>query len=150
MPTRSAPPPALPQARLLRVPNIRHAQRDDWHQLIRFCVVGASGYLVNLAVFSTLVYGVDAHHALAAIGAFCVAWTSNFAFNKFWTFRQHGLTALQQGARYLAVSLVALGLNLALLEMLVRAGTPEVLGQAIAIAAVMPVNFLLNRRWSFR
>ncbi len=135
---------------MLRVPNIRDAGRDDWHQLLRFCVVGASGYLVNLAVFTALVYGLDAHHALAAIGAFCVAWTSNFVFNKFWTFRQHGLSAVQQGARYLAVSLVALGLNLILLEVLVRAGTPEILAQAIAIAAVMPVNFLLNRRWSFR
>lgn len=135
---------------MLRVPNIRDADRDDWHQLLRFCVVGASGYLVNLAVFSALVYGLDAHHALAAVGAFCVAWTSNFVFNKFWTFRQHGLSAVQQGARYLAVSLVALGLNLALLEVLVRAGSPEIVAQAVAIAAVMPVNFLLNRRWSFR
>jgi putative flippase GtrA len=140
----------MPQARVLRVPNIRRARRDDWHQLLRFCVVGATGYLVNLAVFSALVYGADAHHAVAALGAFAVAWTSNFVVNKFWTFRRHGLSALQQGARYLAVSLVALGLNLVLLEVLVRAGTPEVLGQAIAIAAVMPVNFLLNRRWSFR
>ena len=150
MPTRPAPPPVLPEARVLRAPNIRRAQRSDWHQLIRFCVVGATGYMVNLAVFSAMVYGADVHHVLAAVGAFCVAWTSNFVFNKFWTFQKHGLTALQQGTRYLAVSLVALGLNLVLLEALVRAGAPEVLGQAIAIAAVMPVNFLLNRRWSFR
>ena len=81
---------------------------------------------------------------------FCVAWTSNFVFNKFWTFQRHGLSAMQQGARYLAVSLVALGINLIVLELLVRAGMPEVPAQAIAIAVVMPVNFLLNRRWSFR
>ena len=57
---------------------------------------------------------------------------------------------MQQGARYLAVSLVALGLNLLLLELLIRVGSPEVPAQALAIAAVMPINFLLNRRWSFR
>jgi putative flippase GtrA len=45
---------------------------------------------------------------------------------------------------------VALGLNLILLELLIRAGSAEVPAQAVAIAAVMPVNFLLNRRWSFR
>lgn len=150
MPTRSVPPPALPQARVLRAPNIRRARRGDWHQLLRFCAVGASGYLVNLAVFSALVHGAGTHHALAAVGAFCVAWTSNFLFNKFWTFRQHRLPALHQAARYLAVSLVALALNLLLLEFLVRGGLAEVPAQAIAIAAVMPVNFLLNRRWSFR
>ena len=49
------------------------------------------------------------------------------------------------------MSLVALGLNLLLLEVLVRAGTPGgARRRPIAIAAVMPVNFLLNRRWSFR
>jgi len=132
------------------VPSIRRARRADWQQLIRFCVVGASGYLVNLVVFSVMVHELDLHYVVAAIGAFCVAWTSNFVFNKFWTFQQHGLSAVQQGARYLAVSLVALGINLIILEALVRTGLPEVPSQAIAIAAVMPVNFLLNRRWSFR
>ncbi len=132
------------------MPSIRRAQRADWQQLIRFCVVGASGYLVNLLVFSAMVHALGLHYVVAAIGAFCVAWTSNFVFNKFWTFQQHGLSAVQQGARYLAVSLVALGMNLVILEALVRAGLAEVPAQAIAIAAVMPVNFLLNRRWSFR
>ena len=140
----------MTEARVLRVPNIRAARRADWHQLVRFCVVGASGYLVNLVVFSLLVHAADTHYLVAAVGAFCVAWTNNFVLNKFWTFQRHGLTAMQQGVRYLAVSLVALGLNLLLLEVLVRAGSPEVPAQAIAIAAVMPVNFLLNRRWSFR
>ena len=150
MPTRPAPPPVLTEARVLRVPSIRRARWSDWQQLIRFCVVGASGYLVNLAVFSVCVHGLGTHYVTAAIAAFCVAWTSNFIFNKFWTFQKHGLTAVQQGMRYLAVSLVALGMNLIVLEVLVRAGVPEVPAQAVAIAAVMPVNFLLNRRWSFR
>ena len=150
MPTRPATPPAVAEARVLRVPNIRAARRSDWHQLLRFCVVGASGYLVNLVVFGVLVHAVGAHYLVAALGAFAVAWTNNFVLNKFWTFQRHGLSAMKQGTRYLAVSLVALGLNLILLELLVRAGTPEVPAQAVAIAAVMPVNFLLNRRWSFR
>ena len=150
MPTAPAPPPDVPEARVLRVPRIRRARRADWNQLIRFCVVGASGYLVNLVVFSVLVHSMGAHHVVAAMGAFCVAWTNNFALNKFWTFKQHELSAARQGARYLAVSLVALAINLVVLELLVRTGSPEVPAQAFAIAAVMPVNFLLNRRWSFR
>jgi putative flippase GtrA len=150
VPTRQAPQASTPEARVLRAPNIRRARRADWEQLVRFCLVGGIGYVVNLVVFSLLVHGADTHYALAAVVAFCVAWTNNFLFNKFWTFRRHELSTAQQGARYLAVSLVALGLNLIILEVLVRAGMPEVSAQAIAIAAVMPVNFLLNRRWSFR
>jgi putative flippase GtrA len=134
----------------MRLPRFRGHGRDEWAQLVRFCAVGASGYVVNLAVFTALLKGAEAQHTLAAIGAFLVAWTNNFILNKWWTFRRHGLSAAQQGARYMAVSLVALGLNLILLEIMVRAGSPEVPAQAIAIAIVMPVNFLLNRRWSFR
>jgi putative flippase GtrA len=150
VPIREAPPAAVPEARVLRAPNIRAARRSDWTQLLRFCVVGASGYLVNLLVFSLLVHVAEWHYIVAAVGAFAVAWTNNFVLNKFWTFQRHELSAVQQGARYLTVSLVALGLNLIVLEVLVSAGSPEVTSQAIAIAVVMPVNFLLNRRWSFR
>ena len=113
-------------------------------------MVGASGFVVNLAVFALLFKGLGAHYLMAAIGAFCVAWTTNFVLNKHWTFRRHGLSTLQQGARNLAVSLIGLVLNLVVLEALVRAGLPEIVSQAIAIAAVTPISFLVNRRWSFR
>ena len=41
--------------------------------LVRFCVVGASGYAVNLAVYSLLVLGLDMHYVPAAICSFLVA-----------------------------------------------------------------------------
>lgn len=140
----------MPEPKVFRVPRVRGNSRGAWGQLLRFCVVGASGYVVNLAVFAALVHGAGTHHLAAAIGAFLVAWTNNFILNKWWTFRRHELTATQQGMRYMAVSLVALALNLVVLEILIRAGASELPAQAIAIAVVMPVNFLLNRRWSFR
>lgn len=132
------------------MPDPRRARPEDWAQLVRFCLVGFSGYVINLVVFTALLKGAGAHRIGSAIGAFCVAWSTNFVLNKHWTFRRHGLSTLQQGLRNLAVSLVGLGLNLAFLELLVTVGMPEVPSQAIAVAAVTPVSFLLNRRWSFR
>lgn len=135
---------------MLALPDLRRTRPEDWAQLVRFCVVGASGYLINLVVFSVVLKGLGAHYLGAAVVAFCIAWTSNFVLNKHWTFRRHGLSTLQQGVRNLAVSLIGLGLNLLLLELLVRAGMPEIGAQALAIAAVTPISFLINRRWSFR
>jgi putative flippase GtrA len=137
-------------ATLFRLPRPSRAGASDWAQLGRFLAVGASGYVVNLVVFSILVHGLDTHYLLAGIGAFAVAWCNNFVLNKYWTFRRHGLSWLLQGIRYLTVSLVALGLNLVLLHLLVQAGVAEVPSQALAIIAVTPVNYLMNRRWSFR
>ena len=32
-------------------------KRKNWEQLVKFCVVGVTGYAVNLAVFASLVQG---------------------------------------------------------------------------------------------
>ena len=58
----------------------------SWWQLLKFGIVGGSGYLINLAVFAFLAGSLDVHHIAAAIGAFCVAVTSNFLWNRYWTF----------------------------------------------------------------
>lgn len=150
MSTRQEPLDPAPPAPIFRRPRVRGHAREEWAQLLRFCTVGASGYVVNLAVFWALIQFAGAHHLPAAAGAFLVAWTNNFVLNKFWTFRRHELSAATQGARNMLVSLVALALNLVALEALVRGGAPELPAQALAIALVTPINFLLNRRWSFR
>ena len=55
-----------------------------------------------------------------------------------------------QAARFLTVSVLALGLNLIVLELLVSVGDLEkVLAQAIAILAATPLNFIGNKLWSF-
>ena len=61
------------------------SQRENWLQLIRFCVVGASGYVVNLAVYTLLLKAGDVHYLLAATGSFLVAVTSNYTWNRLWT-----------------------------------------------------------------
>ena len=48
------------------------------------------------------------------------------------------------------MSVVALGFNLIVLELLVTVGDLEkVLAQAIAILAATPLNFIGNKLWSF-
>jgi putative flippase GtrA len=122
---------------------------DSWWQLLKFGIVGGSGYLINLAVFAILA-GLDVHHTIAAIGAFCVAVTSNFLWNRYWTFAPGDGSAGFQAARFFAVSLASLGLNLIVLEALVSGGTVgELAAQAIAVAVAMPFNFLGNKLWTF-
>jgi dolichol-phosphate mannosyltransferase len=124
--------------------------RASWLQLLKFSVVGGSGYLVNLAVFAVLADNVGVHHAIAAIGAFCVAVTNNFLWNRYWTFGPGEGKASFQAARFLTVSVLSLVLNLAVLEAIL-AGTAigDLTAQAIAVAVVMPFNFLGNKLWTF-
>jgi putative flippase GtrA len=122
----------------------------SWWQLLKFGFVGLSGYLINLGVFAFLSGNLGVHHLIAAIGAFCVAVSSNFFWNRHWTFAAGDGHAGFQAARFFAVSIAALLINLAVLEALVG-GTSmgELTAQAIAVAVAMPFNFLGNKLWTF-
>jgi putative flippase GtrA len=121
----------------------------NWIQLAKFCAVGASGYAVNLAVYATLL-AVDVHYLVAAVCSFLVAVTNNYAWNRLWTFRHQRGHLVFQGFRFLLVSTIALGANLAFLSALVALGVPKLPAQAVAIALVTPWNFVANKLWSFR
>jgi putative flippase GtrA len=125
-------------------------RRANWEQLVMFCVVGATGYAVNLAVYTLLLKGADLHYAPAAVGSSLVAVTNNYTWNRLWTFRGQRGHVVLQGLRFLVVSTCALAANLIVLYLLVRAGLGEVLAQALAIMIVTPVNFVGNKLWSFR
>jgi dolichol-phosphate mannosyltransferase len=124
-------------------------RQQNWVQLVKFCAVGASGYVVNLAVFTVAFELGNVHHLLAATIAFVVAVTNNFWWNRHWTFAARTGHAGFQAARFLAVSVGAFLFAAAVLELLVTAGMPEIAAQAVSIATATPVNFVGNKMWSF-
>jgi dolichol-phosphate mannosyltransferase len=122
----------------------------NWQQLGKFCVVGAVGYLINLAVYDALLHE-EVHYLVAATCSFLVAVTSNYTWNRLWTFRELRGHFGVQGMRFFVVSLAALGANLFVLHLLiVEGGLAKLPAQAVAIVAVTPLNFVGNKLWSFR
>lgn len=131
-------------------------------QFTKFAIVGGSGVIVNLAVFNaTLIawhlatgrplsnLGLTADYTANGLG-FVVSVVSNYYFNRRWTFRSTGRVATEF-AKFLTVSVVAYGVNLGIFTIAhtvfdLRGN----LSQLIAIACVMPVNFVANKLWSFR
>ena len=63
----------------------------NWLQLIKFCTVGASGYVVNLCVFAAfvelLVSVVGVRELPAQAISIIAATPLNFIGNKMWSFR---------------------------------------------------------------
>jgi putative flippase GtrA len=125
-------------------------QPRSWLQLARFATVGASGYVVNLATFALLVTSTGVHYRVAAVGAFLVAVTNNFFWNRRWTFRiGHGRRS-RQAMRFGVVSMAAFLFNLAVLSALVDGlGVAELPAQAIAIVVATPLSFIGNKLWTF-
>jgi putative flippase GtrA len=120
----------------------------NWVQLLKFGVVGASGYVVNLVVYAALL-GIGAHKA--AVVSFVVSAANNYWWNRHWTFAGSKGSFTYQGARFFVVSLAALLVNqLWLFIFLDWFGLGKIVSQALAIALVMPLNFIGNKLWSFR
>ena len=143
----TAPAPPLAAGARLRA-GVRKPQ--NWLQLAKFCAVGGSGYVVNLAVFSLAVELGELHHLIAATLAFLVAVTNNFWWNRRWTFAARDGRAGFQAARFLVVSVVAFVFAATVLELLVSgAGMAEIPAQAISIVVATPLSFLGNKIWSF-
>jgi dolichol-phosphate mannosyltransferase len=118
-------------------------------QFLRFGLVGASGFAINLAVFAAAL-AAGAHHLVAAVVAFVVAMASNFGWNRSWTFRAGDAAAAPQAARFVVVSVTAGLFALLVVELLVgSAGVPELAAQPASIAAALPLSFAGNRAWSF-
>src|SRR2546423_8125783 len=130
-------------ARALRKPG-------NWMQLAKFGAVGATGYVVNLAVYTALLRGAGWHYAYAATVSFLVAVMNNYLWNRIWTFRDQRGHVGFQGLRFFTVALVAYGANLGILSALIAFGMNKVVAQAIAIVLVTPLNFIGNKLWSFR
>ena len=123
-------------------------RRHNWVQLAKFGVVGAVGYAVNLAVYTALL-GLGAHTAAAI--SWVVAAANNYWWNRVWTFSHAKGHFAYQGLRFFAVSAVSLVANqIWLLIFLDWFGLDKVVAQAIAIALVVPLNFVGNKLWSFR
>jgi putative flippase GtrA len=123
----------------------------NWLQLIRFSIVGASGFAVNLVLYDLFVKHIGIEYLIAEAAAWIIAAANNFFWNRHWTFKAREGLVHVQAIRFLVVSLVALGFNLLVLRLLVEtAGLDKVLAEALALALATPLNFLGNKLWSFR
>jgi putative flippase GtrA len=132
---------------------VRHGVRKphNWFQLGRFVAVGASGYVVNLAVFAACVHLLAINYKLAAVVAFVVSVVNNFWWNRHWTFGAKAAHPVLQGAKFFTVSLVTFGFTYVVLVSLVDgAGLPKIIAQALSIAAGTPLSFVGQKLWSFR
>src|SRR5437016_13978413 len=88
---------ALSRAALLETRAARALRRpQNWIELVKFSIVGASGYVVNLAVYVALLRGAGLHYVAAAVCSFAVAVANNYTWNRRWTFREIGRASCRE------------------------------------------------------
>jgi putative flippase GtrA len=119
-------------------------------QPIRFLVVGAAGYVVNLAIFAALI-ALEVEYVTASIVSYLVSNALMYLGNRYFTFRLGHDGFWSAYLRYILVGMVVVALNALVLAALVEGtGIDPRIGQAISLLVVTPVAYVLFKRWTFR
>jgi putative flippase GtrA len=121
------------------------ARSGEAGRLLRFCLVGASAFVLYESALYVLTDRLLWHYLVSALVGWSVAFLWNFALNERLTF---GVppgdmrTVLRRGMKYLGVKAVGVGLHLVVLAALTEVvGLNYLLSAAVAVALVVGWNY---------
>ena len=138
---------------------IRHLLRIFFHvpeagRLLKFCIVGATGVIVNLGILYSLVEYAHFSYTLAWIYAVLASIASNFYLNSIFTYsdrRSRGrAAAFAKFSQFLFSSLVALVVNYAIYRGLVTMGVWYVSSDLLGVIAGTGINFALAQSFVWK
>jgi putative flippase GtrA len=132
----------------------RLRKRRGVRQFVKFGIVGASGFVVNLVVFTLLQHFTPlAERAARYTWLFSIAFlaggVSNYFLNRIWTFRATGHVA-RQGVQFLSVSAIALAVSLGVSKLVIPWLGPGHRTWFLGTLSGIVVNFFINKYWTFR
>ncbi|HSB89632.1 MAG TPA: GtrA family protein [Anaerolineales bacterium] len=145
--------------------------RREWMRFLKFSVVGTIGAVVDFGTFNVLHTLVGVASIPASVASFLAAVTSNFLWNRFWTYPDSRAKPTRvQASQFAIVSLIGLAIRTPLFAVLetpaIRAAgryltdfspsisiSPDTIGRnlalAVAVGVVLVWNFLANRYWTY-
>jgi putative flippase GtrA len=148
----------------------------EFKRFLKFSVVGVIGAVVDFGIFNILANLIGINSLLSSIMSFTAAVTSNFIWNRFWTYPDSRSKPIsQQILQFAAVSLVGLAIrtpifalsetpmislierllpNVGLLQIpIIAAYDATVIGRNLALALAVVIvlfwNFGVNRIWTY-
>ena len=126
-------------------------RRRGFRQFVKFAIVGSSGLIVNLALFTLMQKTTELPIWVDFSAGFMLGGVSNYFLNRVWTFRSSG-HAGKEAASFLLVSLVALLIGDLIVYLLeTRAGYHHHhTVWLISTLAGVVWNFFANKYWTFR
>ncbi len=129
------------------------AGRPTVRQFVKFVIVGFTNTVLDFGIYVALTRLSEfwrEHYLWANVIAFSIAVVNSYIWNRRWTFRNTQRAIHIQFAKFALVSIVGLGLNEAVLALLVSAaGFYDIAAKAAAVAVVTVWNFAANRFWTF-
>ena len=119
-------------------------------QPAKFVVVGIGGFVLNVLAFSVL-FELGAWYVAASVLAYLLSNSAMYLGNRYFTFRLSHDGFLAAYVRYAVVGAIVAALTVVLLAGLVEGlGLDPRPAQALALSLLVPLSFLLSKRFAFR
>jgi putative flippase GtrA len=150
---------------------MNNESRMKWNRegarFAKFLVVGTVGAVVDFGTFNLLTAGFHFWPVPSSVVSFLAAVTSNFLFNRYWTYPDSRSKPIwHQAVQFTAVNAVGLGIRTPLFAVLIPVwrGVLESAGVALsnsseqlsrnlalgcAVVVVLIWNFVVNRFWTY-
>ena len=141
--------------------------RKEAKRFLKFMFVGAMGAIVDFGVLNLLAHVFDVPVTIAGVISFSLAVTSNFIWNRYWTYPEsRAFPAIPQYLQFFVINATALLIRVPILVLVpgpvfnlleswgVAPATAEVLANnfalALAVGIAMFWNFFVNRFITYR
>jgi len=120
-------------------------------KFLKFCVVGFSGMIIDFSTTWFLKEKVRINKYIANSSGFILAATSNYIWNRVWTFHSENRYVVTEYFSFILISLAGLAINNFIIFLLNdKLRLNFYLSKLIAIGVVTVWNFLMNFIITFR
>jgi putative flippase GtrA len=124
--------------------------REILFKFLKFGIVGCSGMVVDFGFTYLFKEIVKIHKYIANAIGFTLAASSNYVFNRYWTFHSHNPYIATEYTKFLIFSMIGLGINtLVIWAMVSRYKFNFYLSKLFAIGVVTVWNFFINLAYTF-
>jgi putative flippase GtrA len=114
-------------------------------KILKFAVVGFSGMLIDFGVTWLLKEKAKVNKYLANSTGFMLAASSNYLWNRLWTFESHNEQVTREYFSFILISLLGLGINNLVIYLLTKKMRMNFyLAKLFAIVVVTIWNFSMN------
>jgi putative flippase GtrA len=120
-------------------------------KFIKFCVIGFSGMIIDFGTTWLLKEKAGINKYIANSTGFILAATSNYIWNRIWTFQSENQLIVKEYLSFFLIALAGLGINNFIIFLLNdRLGLNFYLAKLIAVGVVTCWNFSMNYLITFR
>jgi putative flippase GtrA len=120
-------------------------------KFLRFCLVGFSGMIIDFGTTWLLKEKVRINKYIANSVGFTLAASSNYLWNRIWTFHSENRHIFTEYSLFIAISLAGLAINNFVIFLLNdKLKLNFYLSKLIAIGVVTCWNFIMNYLFTFR